>query len=359
MFKYKLILLLVLTALVSCNKNNVRLDDYFTDLPCENVLGTKIHDFDSIEGSLFRLYSGNKYTISESVYIDNSYELMDNSAPGKFTQFVKLGRGPYEVIGGGIGCFLSDTVFCSMSINGDQKLDFYNLNDVIKDPLTKPFNQIDVKANGAIRLSTSFFITDDSIVVGCNHFNDSLKLIATFDLKTNKSGNYVECPLIDNDNFLKSKNSLLAGDMKYNTQRDKFVFNSFNGDMIYFCEVNSNGEVKVVKNYVLTAPEYVIDSEYGAWPTKDKFLGSKFIAHKGDKFYVQYIGKPYRQVMKEQNVDQVLDANPNTVLVFDEDGNPVCKYMLDKEAINIFQYKKSIIAMVNEGGEEVFYQYDI
>lgn len=358
MFKYKLILFLAIITLFSCDKKKARLDDYFTDLPCENVVGVKINYFDFLDGSLYRLCSDDKYTVINSLYIDNAYELIDNNIPGKTTQFVKLGRGPHEVIGGGTGCFFNDSIFCSTSINGDQKLAFYNLNDVVKDSTCKPFNEIDVKANGAIRLG-EFFITDDSIMVGRNLFNDSLKFIATFDLKTSKIGDYVECPFIDKNKFLKGKNSLHSGDFKYNTRRDKFVFNSFDGDIIYFCSVDSNGEVKVVNDYALIAPTYIIDPEYGAWSNKETFVGSQFIAHKGDKFYVQYVGKQYKQIMTEQNVDMVLDARPNTILVFDEDGNPICKYVLDKEVTIIFKYRDSIVALVKEDGEDVFYRYDI
>lgn len=359
MLKYKLIILVTLVALVACNEKKARLDDYFINLPCENVVGVKIHDFDSVEGFIYRLYSSDKYSVSNASLLENAYELMVNDTPGKFTQFVKVGRGPYEVIGGGSACFFNDTVFCSMSMNGDQKLDFYNLNEVIKDPLSKPFKQIDVKANGAIRMSEGFFVTKDSIMVGPNYGNDSIKWIATFDLKTNVSGDYIDCPFIDTSKFLKGKNSLHVGDLKHNTKRDKFVFNSFDGDIIYFCSVDDKGLVKIEKDYALTAPEYVINAEYGAWPTVGSFKGSQFIAHRGDKFYVQYIGKPYEQMLKERNVDIVLDKSTNTILVFDEVGNPISKYILDKEAIIIFTYKDSIIAKVNEDGETVFYRYDI
>lgn len=357
MFKYKLILFLAIITMFSCDKKKARLDDYFTDLPCENVVGVKVHDFDSMGGLLFRLYSDNRYTIVRSGFTDYAYELMDNNISDKFTPFVKIGRGPQEVIGGGTGCFFNDTTFCSMSINGDQKLAFYNLNDVVKDSLTKPYNEIDVKANGAIRVG-DFFITNDSVIVGRNDYNDSLRFIATFDLKTNKIGDYVECSFMDDDVFLPGKNALYCGDLKCNMTRDKFVFNSFNGDIIYFCKVNSSGEVEILKDYALTAPEYDIKDGYGVWPNRENFNGTQFIVHKGNKFYVQNIGKPYKQLIKEQNTDRVITYT-NIILVFDENGNPICKYILDKEAINIFQYKESIIVKVNENGEEVFYQYDI
>lgn len=347
--------ILIFITLAGCSEYKTTSDDYFTDLPCENVVGVKIHDFDSLSGQFFRVHTSKIYTVVMVALSPSAYEIMKNSEPNKFRQFVKIGRGPNEVIMGGLGCFVNDSIFCSMSMNGSQKLAFYNLNHVINGTTTEPYNEIDINGMGARNFS-DYYLVNDSLIIGRNDGNDSFGLINTFNLKTLENNDYFKCPFLSDNVLSKGRNALFTGDFKINSKKNRFVFNSFRGDIITFGEITDSGVVKIVKNYELIAPKFA--DYYGLAHTLDTYCGSKFMTYKNNKFYVQYIGHTYRE-LREIAGNMNTAPKSNIILVFDENGNPLKKYILDKSCVFIFQYKDSIVS-INEDNEGLsYYQYDI
>ncbi len=288
------------------------------------------------------LYCDGHNLVVYDVHSDESYTLFDEQSGQYLARFGRIGQGPAEILRGGYGylfrrCFsvFNDRSRVVMKYN----LDFLRSGKIDATLLTK-YDIPDARVSRLIAI-------DDSTFLGMGTYQSHYQYFL-FD-KNNKVLDYgVEVYNAADSTFEKYTKYLSnQGDLVMNPKKRVFASSLNFSSNIDFFEI-SNNKIKLIKSLRLgdpiSKPMIEVGRFFSVDPTEDTQIGYIHLSATDKNVYALYTDKKVYESPRKSNV----------VLVFDWEGNPVKKYVLDKDAhyIAVDDEQKSLFAAVvdSEGG---------
>ena len=313
--KYIFITSIALLLVSSCVKNS---KEY------ENEISFSINDFQKIielksevilsDDTVYRpnrLYLYDSIMITKEIGSKYAFHIYNLNTQSRIGESIMIGQGPNEVLVAYIvESQLSKEAVLVLDI-ATQKVLFFNLNDLITENAPTPFKRIDMSSDKIVFL--------EDMIVGNNSFGSQYNL-NFYDLEGKLIESKAELPKYKSNNSNISNHIVFQGNLTVGNNRIFYVY--YFTDLIDIYDLKG-GLLKRIHGPDNFLPEMEY-SEVGSRPTKksrDAYYcpvfadGELFVAYNG-LFQKDYI----------ETVDQIL--------VFDSNGNPLRRYILDKRIIS-------------------------
>ncbi|MFI3304051.1 MAG: BF3164 family lipoprotein [Rikenellaceae bacterium] len=158
-------------------------------------------------------------------------------------------------------------------------------------------------------------------------------------------------------------NSTYQGLMYLAPSKDRFIHTSYLINNIHIYDVTSlDSEPRLVKHYKDELPKFELKSaEYGEYvePLGSNILGTGALTASNKHFYLLNIGLSYDEF---RALGDEADEGATTILVFDRDGRPVEKLILERPATDIYysETNNSLYTIgINDREEDCLIRYEL
>ena len=317
-------------------------------------LFSQIHDLKKISsnfdedsfGRIEGMQSNDSTLIIFDYHSENSFSLFDIQTEKLIGRFGTIGQGPGEIPLGCVG-YIDNDNFCIfydvIGLVAKFQIDSLKFN-IKRQPTRLPKYQIDKLYLSKIAL------INDSILFGAGTYNSRFQFIL-FD-KNNTVIDYNVEIFNANENKFNEHHKYLSnqGNLTKNPSVDKFAYVINYSSNLDIIEVVNN-KIRLVKSLRFRNPNsspFNRGELFGVIPDKNSAIGYIDISS-GEKYiYALYTDKK----MVESNGNRN-HFNSNIILVFDWEGNPIKKLILEKEAYYISVNEKSnelFSAIITEDG---------
>lgn len=309
------------------------------------------HINDDFLGYIEGITCNDSYLIVMDYHSGESFSLFDINSGEMIGRFGVIGQGPNELQLGTYGYIEKDFFYIFYDPTG--YIAKYNIGYLAKDLNYSP--EIVFKYNIDEAQFSRISLINDSVFLGAGTYNSKfqyalfnksvidycMEIHNSSDLSFNKYHKF-----LSNQGILVKQpdGNNLAYSVNYSSNID-------------FFSVESN-EVKILNSLRLNKPNYtpIQTGELNrVSPSKDDYIGYLDLSATDKYLYALYTDKKiyYNGVYN--------DFNSNIILVFDWNGNPICKYELPNNAyyISVNEYLGRIYAVVRnkeEGWSIVYYE---
>jgi hypothetical protein len=267
-----------------------------------------------------------------------------------------VGNGPGEYV----GCLQMDLSFqrglINIPDNFQARMYQYSLDSILYSNEVQPNDLFSSSKNKHTKNMYSRILqVNDSIFLGIQISN--LGRFLVFNINSDESYPQGEFPKSDDQQKLPDENIKMLGDayqgyLRYNYVQNKVVYASSNSEIVEIFKLNGL-HLELEKGYYTSLPSYSL-KETG---DGGKFLqlqidnGHTIDLSSSDKFiYVLYADAAKDASFEEKHIS-------NLILVFDWNGEPVKKYILDAKvkAFTVSEDEKRIFAVYNNPDPEIIY----
>jgi len=263
-------------------------------------------------------------------------------------RFGDIGAGPGELLLGNVLEFNKDKL---MSYDITRKWLFQYELDSITNSRYRP--ELLAKIDVIDAIFSRVVMTNDSNLLGAGLYKSEYQYV--YMTKNNDVIDYnVEIfnakePIGVSEKYLSNE-----GILKKHPSKDKFVYSVFYTSNIDFFEIG-NDKIKVIKSLRLRNPVFVID-DLGEDAHSITYEETKTIRGYLDiATSERFVYALYTDAKMANDKDEYNPASSNLVLVFDWNGNPVSKYILDEKVyyISVDKDKLYAIGEKNDRGSKI------
>lgn len=266
--------------------------------------------------NLFNIYVVDSTLILKCNDQDKDIINLFNIETGKKTaSFLKNGRGPNEML------WVKDVQF-----NGtNRQLDVYDnaTKRVVRFSLDSILKGIYIPSKETkVSFRNYFAITaSDSITIGQG--TDENTILGVYK-QDSLIQSFLKFP--DNIPFFEAQSLAYQGLIRTNNAAQKFVYASFNSNLLSIFTLNNNKATidTVLYSYLPRYEDNSQDDSYSIKPIDDVPLGFSYISVTNDYIYALYLGKT-----QKSHPESFFQSNQ--IYVLDWEGNCVSKIILDKE----------------------------
>jgi hypothetical protein len=342
--------------LSSCDKKKETLVSYFDNKPEIQLQSVTLLSEDKTDNpeqllcydTLLLLKNGRSQPIFNLVNIKNGKVLKEFGRPG---------NGPGEFVGN----LQIDRSFQSGFINIPDNLQArmyqYCIDSILYSDNVQPIDLFSFSVNENVKdVYYRILQINDSIFVGIQ--SNSSERFLVFNINNNEvypQGKDPEDKNQQNNTIKKRLSDAYQGDLKYNYSNNKMVFASMNSEMFEIYKLN-NLNLTLEKSYYTSLPSYSLkETSDGAQYVSMQITGGHTLSLAiSNQLIYMLLSK------KGQEVSFYEMFKSNLILVFDWDGKPVKKFLLDCEVneIEISTDEKRIYAIRDNPDPEVIY-FDI
>ena len=335
----------------SCNRENKSINELFENEVLLNPVYSYF-DKDSLANP-YRFVIIDSFLIVHDVYELKHFTLFNTNSGNCIGRFGDIGIGPGEISIGHVLSVKQGKLY-SHSISPNHLIQ-YDLDSLINyrrycPPTIAKFEQTQ-------KFYVSRFLPiDSSYFIGAG-FYDSKYQYALFNLQ-NEVSDYSREVFNSKESYSDIHKFLSnQGIFKNHPKKDKFVYSVSRSSNIDFLEV-TNGKINIMKSIKLSDPQIkpvdLGNNSYTIDYNPHSVLGFLDIFPTDNFVYTLYSDKP-----EINNDGSYNDYSSDVILVFDWEGNPVKKFILDKEVayIGIDEIEKKFytIQKDNEGGWVIAY----
>jgi hypothetical protein len=337
--KKQIVLISLFFVLFYSCQNNKSAINLFKDKSEKLLFSKSIYFEKDSLASPYLILKVDSFIIVHDVY-DMKHFTVFNSNSGKFVnRFGNIGVGPGEILIGNVLSVYQGNLF---SFDIPRSYIFkYDLNAITNDISYTPKSIAKFEFVEESHFSRILSLSD-SCFIGGGVYKTKFQNVLL-----NKQGKVIDYG-IDIFNSQESFEDIYKflsnqGILMSHPSEEKFVYSVFNSSNIDFFEIR-NGKLNLMKSYRLNNPKFQ-NEKFGSDSfsinyDKSSKLGYLDIATTDNYVYALYTDK---QIISNELCS-------NVILVFDWGGNPIVKYILDKDVyyITVDETDKQVYAILKE-----------
>ena len=320
---YLSLLLSILT--IACTKQNSPFD-HFKDKPVEKIYPINIVDLE--EFGVLRPF--NFVQIDDSMFViqdekaENIYNLINLSSK-KVVSGVNKGQGPMDVI-------------------APSELRYRNNEILVWDAMSKKMSELVFSSDTSLTIKEYFMVNTEILILYRTFLLNSTFLASGrsdefWIAEMNKDGeiiSVIDYPIRNETKDLPRTMlpTLYSTVIKMSNSPDGKRIVAATGRQGILCFINrSDSGIKVYKQLQYQAPNFTMDSRGGVVYTRDNIEGFGAVDCDDNYVYATYSGRTFNS--HERSV-----SDCEHLLVYDWDGNPVKRYILDVPTFGNIHYNK-------------------
>jgi hypothetical protein len=346
----------LLLFLLSCEEKKTTLVSYFDNKP-EIQLQSVILVPEDKTNNPSELLCYDTLLILKNFMTPTVFTLVDTKSGNIIKDFGKSGTGPGEFVGNLQIDRSFQSGFINTPDNTQARMYQYCVDSILYSDNVQPRNLFSLAVNEKVKnIYYRILQVNDSIYVGTQ--SNGLERFLVFNINNNESYPQGVFPKDKNQQKLADEKMLpdaYQGYLRYNYSNNKMVFASANSEMIEIYKLDKLNLI-LEKGYYTSLPIYILrkTSDGARYLSMQINDGHTISLATSDRFIYQLLCNKGKEV----SFYELLKSN--LILVFDWDGKPIKKFILDCEvkAIEISPDEKRIYAIRDNPDPEVIY-FDI
>lgn len=315
-----LYLMMSIILVMSCNNRNESILNIFEKDQYVPVSSDFKIEEDSL-GHPYLLSVVDSFLITHDPFELKHFTIFNNNTGKYIKRFGDIGMGPSEILFGSIGFADSPYFICY----DEQKRSIYqyNVDSLINHPMIYAPNILS-RLNIPQLLINRICLVDDSTYITLGLFEE--RYLYTLINRTNEVLNYYS-DIYNSENNITTAQKFISnqGILRKHPSRKKYTSALFNSANIDFLEVEEN-RIKMINSLHYQHPTFKVSNDNAVDLNDDCLIGFIDITTTDNYVYALYSDNTIVSKNREQN-----KAVSNIILVFDWDGKPISKYILEKE----------------------------
>lgn len=269
------------------------------------------------------------FLVSNEIFTSKIFKLYSIQTGKLISNFIDKGRGPNEMLFPHIlNCY--DATHFTTFDNNNKELIYFSLDDFCK--LNFRFNKKEkIEFNSTKSFAAVSYLLNDSTVLCTGFFEKSQYIL--YNLKSKSVKYFLDYP---SDPKHKGETNEIKGTAfqgQISVKPDRKKFANATGAILEICEFNDN-EIKRLFRKIYYFPEYKVIQNHAAFVRTQPYAFHS-ITSTDSYIYMIYSGRSMQDFGEEYYAG-------NNLLVFDWNGNPVTRFVLDRYLKNFTLNEKEM-----------------